>query len=713
MLAEGRSFSGYERNCVFLNTEGRKFANISATSGLDFIDDGRGVATVDWDSDGDLDLWISNRTAPLVRFVRNDTPSTNHYLAVRLIGKHVNRDAIGARVAIHMDNEQKEPTRLVKTLSAGSGFVAQSSKWLHFGLGSRSDIDRLVVHWPGGLEETFTSIEADRRYTIVEGSSRAELLSAPARRVNLTASSIDPSAPSTVGRIFLPMGPDAPILSYQDWNGNNYSIGKTFNSPLLINLWASWCVPCHAELNDLTENEDRLRKAGLEILALSVDGLDENKATKPSDARKHLERIGFPFPRGLATPSMLNKFQILLDTIFYRVIPLAVPTSFLVDTEGRIRAVYRGPVDITSLLADVDHLEADTDVQLARAVPFPGRWEEKPRPIGAISLARQFEKGEFTRDVVKYLRKAIVEMPDNAYIELFLGQSLDSIGSFDEAILHYRRTLDLDPHQPKARNNLGVALQTTGKTEEAINQFRKALESEPDYIDAHFNLGLVLSSKQHFNDAISHFRKVLRHDPGRAEAQLHLGQALQSQGLFEKAEDRYRQALSVNPKLAKANVLLGRLMQQQGRLVEAIGQYRRAVRTQPDLAIAHYNLGIALIAIDLQSEALKALQEAGRIDPNWPAPLGVAAWVYATTNDTNLRAPEKAIALAKQAALLNSEPDPVIFETLAAAYASQGEYIKAAEYLQLAIELLPPGTQTEALRSLLNGYRHKEEPKDQ
>ena len=79
LLHEDGSFSGNERHCVFLNTgdfaaEGR-FADISAASGLDFADDGRAVAVADWDFDGDLDLWITNRTAPRVRFMRNDCAS--------------------------------------------------------------------------------------------------------------------------------------------------------------------------------------------------------------------------------------------------------------------------------------------------------------------------------------------------------------------------------------------------------------------------------------------------------------------------------------------------------------------------------------------------------------------------------------------------------------------------------------------------------------
>ena len=85
MLAQGRSFSGRERNCCFLNTGRQRFATISAVSGLDYPDDGRAVAVTDWDQDGDLDLWISNRNAPRLRLFRNDSPAHNHYLTVRLI----------------------------------------------------------------------------------------------------------------------------------------------------------------------------------------------------------------------------------------------------------------------------------------------------------------------------------------------------------------------------------------------------------------------------------------------------------------------------------------------------------------------------------------------------------------------------------------------------------------------------------------------------
>ena len=102
MMLSGRSFSGRERNCCFLNTGQPRFANISAVSGCDFPDDARAVAVVDWDTDGLLDLWVLNRNAPRLRFLRNTAPRLHPYLSIGLRGNgtNTNRDGIGARVEV-------------------------------------------------------------------------------------------------------------------------------------------------------------------------------------------------------------------------------------------------------------------------------------------------------------------------------------------------------------------------------------------------------------------------------------------------------------------------------------------------------------------------------------------------------------------------------------------------------------------------------------
>ena len=96
----GLSWSGHERNCSYLNLGGEQFANVSAVSGFDFADDGRALAIVDWDFDGDLDVWVMNRTGPRLRYLQNEVQRRPQYLSLGLRGVTANRDAIGTRVIL-------------------------------------------------------------------------------------------------------------------------------------------------------------------------------------------------------------------------------------------------------------------------------------------------------------------------------------------------------------------------------------------------------------------------------------------------------------------------------------------------------------------------------------------------------------------------------------------------------------------------------------
>ena len=85
MLREGRSLSGRERHCVYLNDADGSFSDISSLTGLDLPDDGRAAAHVDWDLDGRLDLVLTSRSGPRVRVLRNGFATQNGWLQVGLV----------------------------------------------------------------------------------------------------------------------------------------------------------------------------------------------------------------------------------------------------------------------------------------------------------------------------------------------------------------------------------------------------------------------------------------------------------------------------------------------------------------------------------------------------------------------------------------------------------------------------------------------------
>jgi hypothetical protein len=98
----------------------------------------RCAATADFAGVGRLDLVVNNFNDRAFYF-RNHFPKKN-YVAFRLKGTKCNRDAIGAVVRIHMGNEV-----MVRQVQGAGGYLSQSSKTLHFGLGDRTKIDRVEV----------------------------------------------------------------------------------------------------------------------------------------------------------------------------------------------------------------------------------------------------------------------------------------------------------------------------------------------------------------------------------------------------------------------------------------------------------------------------------------------------------------------------------------------------------------------------------------
>jgi enediyne biosynthesis protein E4 len=122
----------------------------------------RGAAFGDFDNDGDLDVLIMNRNEP-PSLLRNDAPSGNHWLKVRLEGTKSNRSAIGSRVLVRYGGKVQ-----AQCVTSQCSFLSANDPRLHFGLGQVTGAD-VEVHWPTGITETFSKVSADQLVTIREG----------------------------------------------------------------------------------------------------------------------------------------------------------------------------------------------------------------------------------------------------------------------------------------------------------------------------------------------------------------------------------------------------------------------------------------------------------------------------------------------------------------------------------------------------------------
>ena len=488
------------------------------TSGLSFADDGRTFVPVDWDHDGDLDLWLVSRTAPQVRFMRNDSGAGARAVAFRLTGSAVNRDAIGSRIDVRGGGR-----RLVRLLQAGTGYLAQSSKWIHFGVGDLQRLDEVTVSWPDGSVQRFAGVETGRRYRLTQGDTALVPVEQHGVRdlLPLQPSEQRPLEPTEVANIGLTWRVGIPELRVEAFDGSSHVIGRA-GRPLLVSLWASWCPSCAHELGEWVSSRERIERSGLEILALAVD--EVQAGTSSDAAREAADRMGLWFPAGPATDELLVLLEVLQTTLVDRHRQLPVPAGFLLDARGRLARIYKGPVSTDRLLEDVAALSLD-GIEAARAsLPFPGRWHGGPHFPGVLRIGeRLLEQGrpEFARfyaaQALEAGEAAIARSGDRvADLLVRSAAELSEAGRNDEALNGLRQAVALDGSRTDAWSLIGRILLKRGDFAAAVESMERAVEVEPSRPEDWRWLGLARSGAGDRPGALAAFRRAIDADPERS-----------------------------------------------------------------------------------------------------------------------------------------------------------------------------------------------------
>jgi len=154
----------YREPMLLARNIGKGFVDVSQSSGEVFKQSwvARGLAIGDLDNDGRLDAVVTTNDGPAY-VLRNETPSANHWLLLRLVGHKSNRDAIGANVKLVTASGQQ-----FATVTTASSYLSSSDKRVHFGLGKEKSIESIEIRWPSGIVQTLKNIPADQVLQIDE-----------------------------------------------------------------------------------------------------------------------------------------------------------------------------------------------------------------------------------------------------------------------------------------------------------------------------------------------------------------------------------------------------------------------------------------------------------------------------------------------------------------------------------------------------------------
>jgi tetratricopeptide (TPR) repeat protein len=613
LLRSDFSWSGYERNVFYANNRDGTFSDVSGCVDLDFLEDGRSFALADIDQDGRLELLLKNRNAPQVRLLKNVAPGLGPSISFRLTGTKSNRDAIGAVVTIATGTGQQ-----AKSIQAGSGFLAQHSKELHFGLGDSPGTVQATIEWPSSLKQTLTNLPAGHRIWVTEGSDqprlepfRAFISTKTAAAAPSFATALEDQSPATI-ETWLLETVEAPDFSLPDTSGKTHPLRGFRGAPALVCFTSSALSSWANELRALTRLQEAASSSRVAVVMLDFGA---------TPATSTLVNTTIPILRG--SEDVAGIYSVLYRYLFDRHRDIPLPTSWLLDEHGEIVKVIQGPIDAARIANDCRHFPQTTQERLACALPFPGLTGAKDFPRNYLSFGSAF-----------YQR-----------------------GYLDQAEASFRRALADNPQSAEAEYGLGSVYLNQDKTDAARATFESATKlkaSYPDTLpDAWNNLGLIAARENHFEDAALLFQKALSLSPDHRVALDNLGNAYRQLHRWEDAKATLEHAVAVAPQDPEANYSLGMVYAQLNDTDLAYELLQKALALRPDYPEALNNLGILYLRTQRRDQAVSTFEQCIRMAPQFDQAYMNLARVYAIEG-----APEKARAVLTQLLALHPDHGP-------------------------------------------------------
>ncbi|MEZ6115446.1 MAG: ASPIC/UnbV domain-containing protein [Pirellulaceae bacterium] len=439
-----------------------------------------------------------------------------------------------ARIVLTTVDSRGQTNVQTQTVYAGDSYLSQSTKWLHFGLGAGTSIQSVVVRWPSGENslrtESIQGVQANGRFVVRYGTGNAEPAEVRGQSPQLAATTPAPAVDNQHARLWLSTPTEPVSVTYTDADKQRQQltwpndVDSNSASATLLVFWASWCSPCLQELSELAAQASTLQDAGLRIVALNIEALEEDADQAFQDAKDAMQRLKFPHTWGLADEATLQRVDQLRHQVLYRQDALPLPSSCLLDGQGRIRTFYSGPVEVDTVLEDRQHLNDSDEQSLVRSVPFAGRWSNRifvTNPIAIADVYRQ--EGQFD-DAAEYLERYLTNHPEPpasnqtqaaaterfrlADVHYFLARLAQA--QQQDPTAHLQQAIALNPRLTAALVDLSDARLAAKQLPAAGRLLEQALAQRPGDANVHNKLGVVRLQQNEISSAIAQFQLALQ-----------------------------------------------------------------------------------------------------------------------------------------------------------------------------------------------------------
>lgn len=602
LIRADATWSGYERNVLYLNHGDGTFSDVSGAAGMDFTEDGRSFALADFDHDGRQEIFLKNRNAPQLRLLKNIMAELPASICFSLRGTKSNRDAIGAVVTVTVAER-----RQTRSLNAGSGFLSQHSKDLFFGLGGATGPISASVRWPSGLVQEFHDLPMNHSIVVEEGSSsirtepfkvlRQDSVSSSNSNNNDVAGKRDSHAPEplpTIVETWLLSPIDAPDFSLSTSTGETVTLSGLRGKPVLLNFSVSESALCRNFLRALARVYPQWSARGLQLLSVNLDGFTESNGGSPKGSRKLNGSMPLPFPVVRGTEDVAAIYNTIYRYMFDRHRDLALPSTFLINEDGEIVKVYQGAVETDTVDRDLPSIPRSKAERISKGLPFAGIINSDDFSRNYLSYGSIFFQRGYYDQAGKFFTRAVGDDPSSAEALYGLGSVYLQQQKTVEAREAFERATKLQPHYPdtlpNAWNNLGLLATRDGRTEDAISYFQQALKLRPDYLIALENLGNAYREQKRWEDARQTLQHAVAVAPADPEANYSLGMVFAQLNQSDRAYDYLQRALKLRPAYPEALNNLGVLYLRTGRADKAVESFEQCIQVAPAFDQSYLNL---------------------------------------------------------------------------------------------------------------------------
>jgi len=332
------SFSGHERDHLFLSRQGKQFADISGISGLDHDGDGRAFALFDYERDGWLDMVMVSASAPFVQLFRNQIGEgvalqSRDLVAFRFIGGSRSgqpaagwsaRDGFGVMATVRTSGKT-----LRREHRAGEGFAAQNSSIMVVGLGEGAGAASATFRWPSGKTQTLDHVAAGSLVTVFENPEQS------------------PSGNAFVAEPYVRTRDRKPLphrLSSVRHPGTRLEIAKAAppSGLRVLTTMATWCQSCkfwHSQTKALAA---RFASEDVHFFGVPIDPADDT-----AKLRQYVDKVRPPYKLLLDAAS--GEVDVLKRMVREKYGSEQLPTTFVTDAAGRILLTTEGVPSVSDI----------------------------------------------------------------------------------------------------------------------------------------------------------------------------------------------------------------------------------------------------------------------------------------------------------------------------------------------------------------------------